>query len=181
VAHHAASAAASSSAHSPPFALQPLLDALGKYNTHLQFPARLLPPSSARWLLPVASSPLRTAAQQKQTWAPEPRRSAECSVTPSVSEEDGYAVAAAAVARQRWWRCCHRLSACQAALLAVVHSYLLATSHARINHLLQNLMAWMVAGGIAYYLWVVPERQRDDEQRVRPGRGDGASWWLSKC
>lgn len=32
----------------------------------------------------------------------------------------------------------------------------------------QNLMAWLVAGGLAYYLWVVPERQRNDEQeRVR--------------
>lgn len=29
-------------------------------------------------------------------------------------------------------------------------------------------MAWMVAGGLAYYMWVVPERQRNDEQeRVR--------------
>jgi len=32
----------------------------------------------------------------------------------------------------------------------------------------QNLMAWAVAGGLAYYLWVVPIKQRDDEQqRVR--------------
>ena len=32
----------------------------------------------------------------------------------------------------------------------------------------QNIMAWLVAGGLAYYLWVVPARQRDDEQhRVR--------------
>ena len=29
-------------------------------------------------------------------------------------------------------------------------------------------MAWVVAGGLAYYLWVVPAKQRDDEQqRVR--------------
>ena len=32
----------------------------------------------------------------------------------------------------------------------------------------QNVMAWLVAGGLAYYLWVVPERQRNEEQqRVR--------------
>ncbi|KAI7845405.1 hypothetical protein COHA_001110 [Chlorella ohadii] len=32
----------------------------------------------------------------------------------------------------------------------------------------RNLMAWAVAGGLAYYLWVVPIKQRDDEQqRVR--------------
>ncbi|KAI3430793.1 hypothetical protein D9Q98_009205 [Chlorella vulgaris] len=32
----------------------------------------------------------------------------------------------------------------------------------------RNLMAWAVAGGIAYYLYIVPERKRDEEQqRVR--------------
>lgn len=30
----------------------------------------------------------------------------------------------------------------------------------------QNIAAWLVAGGVAYYLYVVPERQRNDEQQV---------------
>jgi hypothetical protein len=32
---------------------------------------------------------------------------------------------------------------------------------------LQNLMAWLVAGGLAYYLYVVPARKNTDEQEVR--------------
>ena len=31
---------------------------------------------------------------------------------------------------------------------------------------LQNFLAWVVAGGFAYYWYVVPEKQRAQEQKV---------------
>lgn len=30
----------------------------------------------------------------------------------------------------------------------------------------QNVMAWLVAGGLAYYLYVVPAKAKNDEQEV---------------
>lgn len=31
---------------------------------------------------------------------------------------------------------------------------------------LQNITAWLVAGGVAYYLYVVPDKRRAEEQQV---------------
>lgn len=36
---------------------------------------------------------------------------------------------------------------------------------------MQSFVAWMVAGGLAYYLYVVPDKQRAEEQQV-------CGWWM---
>ena len=42
---------------------------------------------------------------------------------------------------------------------------------------LQNLLAWAVAGGAAYYLYVRPERQRAQEQAVSVHEGGAGPGW----
>ena len=37
--------------------------------------------------------------------------------------------------------------------------------------LAQNLLAWVVAGALAYRFWYVPEKQREEEQQVRASVG----------
>ena len=40
---------------------------------------------------------------------------------------------------------------------------------------LQNILAWVAAGGIAYALYVVPEKQRNEEQQVGLARQAGSA------
>ena len=41
---------------------------------------------------------------------------------------------------------------------------------------LQNILAWVAAGGIAYALYVVPEKQRNEEQQVGLPTQAGRVW-----
>lgn len=76
----------------------------------------------------------------------------------------GYRSPSAAAAALPPLPACRRCAACRRCPTASCAHHRLLTLYD--PH--QNLMAWMVAGGLAYYLWVVPAKQRDDEQqRVR--------------
>lgn len=57
--------------------------------------------------------------------------------------------------------------------VSIVHSYCapaliykLACSPQHIHFAVQNLAAWGVAGVVAYYLWVKPEREAELERKV---------------